>query len=152
MSLINLPAPDFTLFNSERQPITLSSLKGSKVLLLFFPAAFTSTCTKELCSVRDELSWYNNVNSKVFGISTDALYSLAKYKEEQKLNFDLLADFNKEVCGLYNAQYEEFYFGMKGVARRAAFVIDETGIVRYEEVLEKAGDLPDFVKIKLALG
>lgn len=151
MSLLNHPAPDFTLYNSERQTVTLSSLRGSKVLLLFFPAAFTSTCTRELCSVRDELSVYNNLNTKVFGISTDALYSLARYKEEQQLNFDLLADFNKEICGLYHARYDEFAYGMKGVAKRAAFVIDETGIVKYEEVIEKAGEIPDFEKIKSAL-
>jgi glutaredoxin-dependent peroxiredoxin len=123
MSLLNLAAPDFTLYNTQRQAVTLSSLKGTKVLLLFFPAAFTSTCTKELCSVRDELSWYNNINAVVFGISTDALYSLKVYKEEQQLNFELLADFNKEVCALYGSQYDVFAFGMKGVARRSAFVI-----------------------------
>jgi peroxiredoxin len=151
MSLINIAAPDFTLFNSERQPVTLSTNKGSKVLLLFFPAAFTSTCTKELCSVRDDLSLYNDLNAKVFGISTDSLYSLAKYKEELSLNFDLLADFNKEVSELYNALYEEFAYGMKGVSKRAAFVIDEEGIVKYEEVLQLAGDIPDFGKIKATL-
>src|SRR6187431_1229357 len=137
MTLINKPAPNFTLYNSERNAITLSELKGQKVLLLFFPAAFTSTCTKELCFVRDELGWYNNVNARVFGISTDALYSLAVYKEQQNLNFDLLADFNKEVCALYNSRYEEFAYGMKGVSRRAAFVINEEGIITYEEIVEK---------------
>ena len=73
-------AHDFTLYNTLKQPVQLSSLKGAKVVLLFFPAAFTGTCTKELCSVRDDLSWYNNVNVKVFGISTDAVFSLICYK------------------------------------------------------------------------
>src|SRR3954469_23374756 len=91
------PAPLFTLFTSDKKEISLESLKGKKVLLLFFPAAFTSTCTKELCSVRDELSYYNDLNAKVIAISTDALYSLAKYKEEQQLNFTLASDYNKEV-------------------------------------------------------
>ncbi len=145
------PAPPFTLFDTERKEISLESLKGQKVILLFFPAAFTSTCTKELCSVRDDLSWYNGMNARVMGISTDSLYALAKYKEEQKLNFTLLADYNKEVCALYGARYETFNYGMKGTSRRAAFVIDETGIIRYAEVLESAGDLPDFGKIKSAL-
>ena len=141
----------FSLYNTQKQIVTLSELKGSKILLLFFPAAFTSTCTKELCSVRDDLSYYNNMNATVFGISTDAVYSLIKYKEEQKLNFELLADFNKEVCGLYDSQYEVFNFDMHGVARRSAFVIDEMGIIQYADVLESASDIPDFMKIKSAL-
>ncbi|MBL7916638.1 MAG: redoxin domain-containing protein [Bacteroidia bacterium] len=144
-------APDFTLYNTLKQPVQLSSLRGSKVVLLFFPAAFTGTCTKELCSVRDDLSWYNNVNAKVFGISTDAVFSLIRYKEEQNLNFELLSDFNKTVCGTYGSQYETFILDMKGVAKRSAFVIDENGVVVYAEVLESAGDIPDFEKIKAAL-
>lgn len=148
---IGQTAPEFSLYNSSKELVELNQLKGKKVVLLFFPAAFTSTCTKELCSVRDDLSWYNDVNAVVFGISTDALYSLAKYKAEQNLNFELLADFNKEVSGFYGAQYELFNFGMKGVSRRAAFVIDEEGIIKYAEVLESASDLPDFEKVKEAL-
>jgi len=144
-------APSFSLYNTNKQLVELSQLKGKKVVLLFFPAAFTSTCTKELCSLRDDLAWYNNVNAVVFGISTDALYSLAKYKEEQNLNFELLADYNKEVSGFYGAQYEVFNFGMKGTSRRAAFVIDEEGIIKYAEVLESASDLPNFQKVKDAL-
>ncbi|OQA07829.1 MAG: putative peroxiredoxin bcp [Bacteroidetes bacterium ADurb.Bin397] len=144
-------APDFTLYNTLKQPVQLSSLRGSKVVLLFFPAAFTGTCTKELCSVRDDLSWYNNVNAKVFGISTDAVFSLIRYKEEQNLNFELLSDFNKTVCGTYGSQYETFILDMKGVAKRSAFVIDENGVVVYAEVLDSAGDIPDFEKIKAAL-
>ncbi len=148
---IGQEAPPFSLYNSSKQLVELNQLKGKKVVLLFFPAAFTSTCTKELCSMRDDLAWYNNVNAVVFGISTDALYSLARYKEEQNLNFELLADYNKEVSGLYGAQYDVFNFGMKGTSRRAAFVIDEQGIIKYAEVLESAGDLPDFEKVKAAL-
>lgn len=144
-------APDFTLYNTLKQPVQLSSLKGSKVVLLFFPAAFTGTCTKELCSVRDDLSWYNNVNAKVFGISTDAVFSLIRYKAEQNLNFELLSDFNKTVCEAYGSQYDTFILDMKGVAKRSAFVIDETGVVVYAEVLDSAGDIPDFEKIKAAL-
>ncbi|MBK7969099.1 MAG: redoxin domain-containing protein [Bacteroidetes bacterium] len=144
-------APDFTLYNTLKQPVQLSSLKGAKVVLLFFPAAFTGTCTKELCSVRDDLSWYNNVNVKVFGISTDAVFSLIRYKAEQNLNFELLSDFNKTVCEAYGSQYDTFILDMKGVAKRSAFVIDETGVVVYAEVLDSAGDIPDFEKIKAAL-
>jgi len=137
-------APDFTLYASDKTQVTLSELKGHNVLLLFFPLAFTSTCTTELCSVRDNINWYNNANAKVFGISVDALQSLAKFKEEQKLNFTLLSDFNKDVSKLYNTIYEQFGYNMKGVSKRSAFVIDKEGIVRYAEVLENAGLIPDF--------
>ena len=145
------PAPDFTLYDSEKKKITLSEQRGNNVLLLFFPLAFTSTCTKELCSVRDNIGWYNKVNAKVFGISVDALHSLAKYKEEQKLNFTLLSDFNKDVSRLYDSIYEMFGYNMKGVSKRSAFVIDKEGIVRYAEVLENASELPDFGAIQKIL-
>ncbi|MCX6316064.1 MAG: redoxin domain-containing protein [Bacteroidetes bacterium] len=148
---IGQAAPDFTLFDSEKNQVTLSEQKGQPVLLLFFPLAFTSVCTAELCSVRDNISWYNNINAKVFGISVDALQSLAKFKEDQQLNFTLLSDFNKEASNAYGSIYETFAFNMKGVSKRSAFVIDKDGIVRYAEVLENAGQVPDFDKIKAAL-
>ncbi|MEO5946045.1 MAG: redoxin domain-containing protein [Chitinophagaceae bacterium] len=144
-------APDFTLFDSEKKEITLSELKGQPVLLLFFPLAFTSTCTTELCAVRDNISWYNNLNAKVFGISVDALHTLAKYKEDQQLNFTLLSDFNKDVSRLYESIYEQFGYNMKGVSKRSAFVIDKEGIIQFAEVLENAGEIPDFDKIKKVL-
>jgi len=148
---IGQPAPGFSLYNSEKQKITLSDQRGHNVLLLFFPLAFTSTCTKELCSVRDNISWYNKVDARVFGISVDALHSLAKYKEDQQLNFTLLSDFNKEVSRAYDTIYESWGFDMKGVSKRSAFVIDKEGIVRYKEVLENAGDIPDFDAIQQTL-
>ena len=137
-------APDFTLYDSEKNKVTLSELKGQNVLLLFFPLAFTSTCTKELCAVRDNISFYNNVNAKVFGISVDSLHTFAKYKDEQNLNFTLLSDFNKEVSHAYGSLYEIFGYNMKGVSKRSAFVIDKEGIVHYAEVLENASELPNF--------
>lgn len=144
-------APDFSLYDSDKNKITLSDLKGHNVLLLFFPAAFTGTCTKELCSIRDNISVYNDADAKVFGISVDMVYSLAKYKEEQKLNFPLLSDFNKEVSRAYGCLYGTFSYEMKGVSKRAAFVIDQDGVVLYAEVLEKATDLPNFAAIQKSL-
>jgi peroxiredoxin len=91
------------------------------------------------------------VDAKVFGISVDSLHTLAKYKEEQQLNFTLLSDFNKDVSRSYGSLYEMFGYNMKGVSKRSAFVIDKDGIVRYSEVLENAGEVPDFEKIKEAL-
>jgi len=144
-------APDFTLFDSDKKEVTLSEQKGSNVLLLFFPLAFTSVCTAELCSVRDNLSKYETFNAKVFGISVDSLYTLAKYKQDQSLNFPLLSDFNKEVSEKYGALYEKFGYGMQGVSKRAAFVIDKEGIVQYAEVLENAGEQPSFSAIEQTL-
>jgi glutaredoxin-dependent peroxiredoxin len=148
---IGQAAPDFTLFNSEKKSVTLSEQKGSNVVLLFFPLAFTSVCTTELCSIRDNIDWYNNVNAKVFGISVDALQTLAKFKEDQKLNFTLLSDFNKEVSRAYNSIYEMFGYNMKGVSKRSAFVIDKEGVIKYAEVLENAGQLPDFEAVQKTL-
>jgi peroxiredoxin len=145
---IGQAAPDFTLYASDKTEITLSGLKGQNILLLFFPLAFTSTCTAELCSVRDTISWYNKVNAKVFGISVDSLHSLARFKEDLQLNFTLLSDFNKEISKLYGSLYEQFGYGMKGVGKRSAFVIDKQGVIRYAEVLENASLVPDFTAIK----
>lgn len=145
------PAPDFTLFSSEKEKVSLSELKGQPVVLLFFPLAFTSVCTAELCAVRDSLDWYNNVEAKVFGISVDSLQTLARFKEDQQLNFTLLSDFNKEASRAYGSIYEEFGFNMKGVSKRSAFVIDGEGIIRYAEVLENAGEQPDFNQIRAVL-
>ena len=144
-------APDFTLYSSEKQQVTLADLRGKNVLLLFFPLAFTSTCTAELCSVRDDLKSYNDVNAIVFGISVDAPQTLARFKEELGLNFTLLSDFNKEVSTAYNAIYEVFSVGLRGVSKRAAFVIDHQGKVRYAEVLENASELPNFDAIRSVL-
>jgi len=144
-------APDFTLFDNAKNKVTLSELKGNNILLLFFPLAFTSVCTKELCSVRDNIGMYTKVNAKVFGISVDSLHTLAKFKEEQNLNFQLLSDFNKEASEAYGALYPVFGFNMKGVSKRAAFVIDKDGFVRYSEVLENASEIPNFKSIEKTL-
>jgi peroxiredoxin len=148
---IGQPAPDFTLYNSDKQKISLHDMKGGSVLLLFFPQAFTGTCTKELCSTRDNIALYNQANARVFGISVDSVYTLAKYKEDQQLNFPLLSDFNKEVSAAYGSLYETFNFDMKGVSKRSAFVIDPQGLIRYAEVLEVATKLPDFEAIQETL-
>jgi peroxiredoxin len=149
---IGQKAPDFSLYDSTKTKVTLSDLKGKNVLLLFFPMAFTSTCTKELCSVRDNIAMYQNANAVVFGISVDSVYSLAKYKQEQNLNFSLLSDFNKEVSRAYGSIYETWNMEMKGVSKRSAFVIDREGVVQYAEVLENASLVPDFESIEKILG
>ena len=146
---IGAKAPDFSLYDSDKNKVTLSDFKGKKnVLLLFFPMAFTGTCTDELCAVRDDIARYNVANAQVLGISVDSVFTLAKYKEEQSYNFPLLSDFNKEVSTAYETIYESFtQMNMKGVGKRSAFIIDKEGFVQYKEVLENAGDLPNFIVI-----
>lgn len=152
MSLqINDQAPDFKLINTEKKPVTLSEHKGKDVVLLFFPLAFTSTCTTELCATRDDLEFYNKLNAVVYGISNDSHFVLKKFKESLNLNFELLSDWNKTASEAYGSLYSEFILGMKGVAKRSAFVIDKNGKIKYAEVLEDAGKIPDFEAIKRAL-
>lgn len=137
-------APEFTLYDTDKTKVNLSDFKGKTTLLLFFPQAFTGVCTKELCAVRDDISRYSNLHAEVIGISVDSVFTLKKYKDEQQYNFPLLSDFNKEVSSLYGSLYDEWILGMKGVSKRSAFIIDKEGKICYAEVLESAGDMPDF--------
>ncbi|MGF1670247.1 MAG: redoxin domain-containing protein [Balneolaceae bacterium] len=140
-------APDFTLKNSEGIDIALSDFRDKKeVVLLFFPLAFTRVCTEELCQARDNMKLYNSLDAEILGISVDSFFTLKEFKKAQNLNFSLLSDFNKRVSELYDCLYDDFY-GMKGVAKRSAFVIGKDGRFRYSEILEDAGKLPDFKKI-----
>ncbi len=148
---IGQKAPDFTLRDNEKNKVTLSEQKGKNVVLLFFPLAFTGTCTKELCTIRDTFNIYDRLNAQVYGISVDSLFSLDKFKKEQNLNFPLLSDFNKEASKAYESIYETFFNDMNGVSKRSAFVIDKEGVVRYAEVLENALDIPNFDAIQNCL-
>lgn len=150
--VIGQAAPDFSLFDSEKNKVTLSELKGKNVVILFFPLAFTGVCTTELCSVRDNIASYNDTNAQVLGISVDSLFVLDKFKQEQNLNFSLLSDFNKDVAKAFEVLYDTFpAFEMQGVSKRAAFVINKEGIIKYTEVCASPGDLPDFAAIQSTL-
>lgn len=144
-------APKFKLFNTEKKEISLDDYKGKNLVVLFFPLAFTGVCTAELCSVRDSYNVYTSLNAEVVGISIDSLFSLGAFKKEQNYNFNLLSDFNKTVSKDYDSLYETFGFGMLGVTKRSAFVIDKDGIIRYAEILEDAGKQPNFDAIKACL-
>ena len=147
-------APDFKLFNSDKEPVTLSEMQGKKnVLLLFFPMAFTGVCTAELCSVRDDIGKYDNETTQVYGISVDSVFTLENFKAQQNYNYPLLSDFNKEVSTAYGCIYESFTgMDLKGVSKRSAFIIDREGVVQYAEVLESAGDVPNFSSIDEKIG
>ena len=139
-------APDFKLKSTELKEVSLSDFTGKKVVLHFFPLAFTGVCTTQLCTMRDSFGFYEGQNAQVLGVSVDSPFTLAKFKEDQSYQFPLLSDFNKEAAAAYGALYEDF-LGLKGIAKRSAFVINEEGKIIYAEVLEDAGNLPDFEAI-----
>ena len=149
-------APDFTLMNHERQPVTLSALGGAPVVLAFFPAAFSSVCAKEMCTFRDSLARLNQApgdkagNAHVFGISVDTFFTLKAFHDHEKLTFPLLSDFNKQVIREYGV-FNEDMIGLKGIAKRAVFVLDKNGVVRHQEVLEDARNEPDYGKVLATL-
>jgi len=144
-------APDFQLFSAEQNEVKLSDHQGKNVVLLFFPLAFTGVCTTELCTMRDDIAYYQGLDADIISLSVDAVPTLKKFKDEQKLNFPLLSDFNKEVSRAYDVLHEAFGWGMKGVSKRSAFVIDKAGTVQYAEVLDNPGELPNFAAIKETL-
>ena len=148
---IDSKAPDFKLQNTEGEDVQLANFFGSKnIVLLFFPLAFSSVCTKELCTIRDNMKIYDSMNAEVVGISVDSFFTLKEFKKTQNFNFTLLSDFNKKVSSKYGVLYQDFY-GMKGVSKRASFIIDKEGVIRYREVLEEAGELPDFKTLQTTL-
>lgn len=144
-------APDFTLFDSDKNEVTLSEQQGENVVLLFYPLAFTGTCTKEVCMVRDSMNVYNDSNAKVYGISIDNVFIQDKFKNEHGLQFPLLSDFNKNTIKDYGIVHDTFAFGMKEVGKRSAFVIDKEGTVQYAEVLDDPTQLPNFEAIQETL-
>jgi peroxiredoxin len=144
-------ASDFTLYSSELKEISLADYAGKKVVIHFFPMAFTGVCTTQLCTMRDTFGYYDELGAEIVAISVDSPFTLAKFKEENNYPFPLLSDFNKEISQAYGAYYDEFVFNLKGVSKRAAFVLDENHKIVYAEVLESAGDLPDFNAIREAV-
>jgi peroxiredoxin len=136
--------------NQDRQPVTLSAQKGQPVVLAFFPAAFSSVCAKELCTFRDSLSTLNQAKAQVYGLSVDTFFTLKAFSDHEKLTFPLLSDFNKQVIRDYGV-FNEDMIGLKGIAKRAVFVIDKDGVVRHREVLEDARNEPAYDKVFAAL-
>jgi peroxiredoxin len=143
-------APDFTLTNQDRQPVRLADLHGRPVVLAFFPAAFSSVCTTELCTFRDSLARLNPAHAQVFGISTDTFFALKAFHDQQHLTFPLLSDFNKEVSRAYDVLNPDM-IGLKNIAKRAVFVLDKNGVVVHREVLDDARNEPDYEKVYSAL-
>jgi peroxiredoxin len=139
-------APDFTLTNQDRKPVTLSGSAGKNVVLAFFPAAFTSVCQNELCYFRDHLTSLNDAGAVVYGISTDTPFTLKEFARQNALTFDLLSDYNKEAVQKYDVGNPDM-LGLKNISKRAVFVIDKTGTVKHREVTASPGDEPNYQKI-----
>ncbi len=157
MATVGQPAPDFALKTKTAEgPATLklADYRGKNVVLLFFPMAFTGVCTNELCSVSGGLELYNSLNAQVLGISVDSPFTLEVFAQKNNISFPLLSDFNKEASTAYDALYGNFVPGvwdLQGVSKRSAFVIDKDGVLRHAEILENAGELPNFTKIEEVL-
>jgi peroxiredoxin len=152
MSLaVGAKAPDFTLPNQDREPVTLSEqLKKGPVVLAFFPAAFSSVCTTEMCNFRDSSAELNKVNATVLGVSVDTFFALKAWGDSQSLTFPLLSDFNKDVIRKYGVVNPDM-IGLKDISKRATFVIDRSGTVRHAEVLDDARNEPNYGKVKQTL-
>lgn len=151
MIQVGQKAPDFKLPDTNKNDVTLESFKGKNLIIFFFPMAWTGACTKEMCAVQEDYKAYNGMNTAVIGISVDSHLALKRFAEDNKIEYPLLSDFNKQTIKDYGVVHPEFFAYYKDVAKRATFVIDENGIVRYVDVLEKIGDHPDMDKIKDAL-
>ena len=149
-----IEAPDFTLFSNKMEAFTLSDHRGKQnVLLLFFPGAFTGVCTTELNTVNGELDAFGGDDTQVVGLSTDSPFALEEFRNLHKFEFPLLSDHDGTVSARYGAKYDHDFTPMKldRISKRSAFVVDKAGVVQYAEVLESAGDLPDFDAIKQTL-
>src|ERR1700704_5772565 len=147
---VGSPAPDFTLTNQDRQPVTLSGQRRKPVVLAFFPAAFSSVCAKELSTFRDSMAKLGQAKAQVYGISVDTFFTLKAFQDHEKLTFPLLSDFNKQAIRDYGV-FNEDMIGLKGIAKRAVFVIDKDGVGRHREVLEDARNEPDYNKVFASL-
>lgn len=150
-------APDFKLKGfanpeaAQMEEFTLSQYRGKKnVVLLFFPLVYTPVCTAEMCNMRDTISQYNDLKAQIIGLSVDNPFAQKAWSKENKLNFPIVSDFNKDVSKAYGAMYEEL-IGFKGVSKRSAFVIDMNGTVKYAWVSDDAKQMPNFADIQKAL-
>jgi len=148
---VGTQAPDFKLYNTDKKEVSLGDFKGKNLVIQFFPAAFTGVCTAQMCSSRDDLSFFNGLNADVVGVSVDMVFSLGVFKQQNNINFDLLGDFNKEMVKAYDMYLENFALGYHGVAKRGVVVVDGNGIVQYAETTANPGKQVNFAALKEAL-
>jgi peroxiredoxin len=142
-------APDAKVFKAPRQPVQLRELYGSPTVLLFFPMAFSSTCTEEMCTMSEDLARYESLGARVYGISVDSPYVNQHYAREYNLKFPILSDFNKEATAAFGVLSD--LGDLRGVSQRSAFVIDGNGLVRYSWLSGNPGELPPFAELQQAV-
>ena len=142
-------APDFELFDNDKNLTKLSDSKGKNVVLAFFPGAFTGVCTTEMCTFRDRSDSFNSMNAQVYGISVDAIFSQKAFSDANRLSFPLLSDYKREVGAAYGVSLPNFS-GMEGytASERAVFVIDKDGVIRFKWVGENPGKEPDYDEVQ----
>jgi Peroxiredoxin len=145
---VGTKAPDFALYDTDRKERKLSEFLGKKVVLAFYPGAFTGVCTKEMCTFRDSMSRFNDVNANVIGISVDPPFSNKAFAEQNKLNFPILSDYERKVVRLYGVFHDDF-LGLKGytAAKRAVFVIGTDGKVSYKWISDNPGVEPQYEEV-----
>jgi len=142
-------APEFEALDQNLKLRKLSEFSGNKLVLAFFPGAFTGVCTKEMCRFRDSMAGFNNLGAKVLGISVDTPFSLAEFSKVNKLNFDLLSDAEREISKKYGVLYDSFINIPKlKASKRSVFILDRNGVVKYKWVSEDPGVEPDYEKVK----
>ena len=149
---VGTKAPAFTLFDTERKPRSLQEFLGKKVVIAFYPGAFTGACTKEVCALQDAVAAFNSLNAQVIGISVDSPFANKAFSEANKLAYPLLSDFSRETSKAYAGVYEDFG-GVKGytAAKRSVFILDEKGVVKYVWVTDAPGTEPPYDEVKAAL-
>jgi glutaredoxin-dependent peroxiredoxin len=149
---VGTKAPAFKLYNTERKEISSADFAGKILVMNFFPAAFTGVCTAQMCTSRDELSFYNDIGATVIGISVDMPFSLKLFKEKNNINFELLSDFNKVTIHEYDMYHCNFICGIRGVAKRGVIVIGSDGNIAYTEKTANTSTQVNFAALKEALG
>ncbi|HXG39095.1 MAG TPA: peroxiredoxin [Bacteroidota bacterium] len=145
-------APSFTLVDTDKKPRSLSEFQGKKLVLAFFPGAFTGVCTKEMCALRDSMSRLNELDAQVVGISVDSPFANKGFAEKNNLQFPLLSDYTRTAVKAYGVELPNFA-GLEGytVAQRSVFVLDKDGIVRYAWVAENPGIEPNYEELTKAV-
>jgi peroxiredoxin len=149
---VGQPAPDFTLYDTDRKQRSLSEFKGKNVVLAFFPGAFTGVCTTEMCTLRDNVDQFNSMNAQVIGITVDPPFAQKAWTDQNKVNYPFLSDFRREVVNQYGLTFANLA-GLEGyvAANRAVLVLDKAGVVRYKWVAPNPGTEPNYDEVKQAV-
>ncbi len=149
---VGQPIPDATLVSADRKAVKLSGLRGKPTVLAFFPGAFTGVCTKEMCTFRDSIAKFNELRAQVIGISVDSPFAQKAFADQNKLNFALLSDYNRQAVRAFDIEDRNFVNGLlPGVAKRSVFVLDKDGRVVYKWVSDDPTVEPPYAEVEAAV-